>query len=154
MNLLMLLILAILTNGNKSMFRFYVRYKNLQLTRRKSPLRLNFYILRWRGLHKNFTKPEYGKAEYDKWIQHKTFAAFIRDVGCKKDNPLVSKIAENITKQQEVEMVFNMTRTEFNFAQEKVTISYFLVDSEYPDVHLPFEELSKVFSYAKKFFWR
>ena len=105
-------------------------------------------------MRKNFKSPEYGELEYNKWIQHKTFAAFIKDIGQIKDNPLVSKILENISKQQEAEMVFNTTQAEFDFTQEEVTISYFIVDNKLPDIQLPFEELGKVFSYAKKFVWR
>ena len=102
-------------------------------------------------MSKEFKKTEYGEIEYNKWIRHKTFTTFIEDVGY---NPLVSKILGNISTQQESEMVFNMTQILFDFAHEEVTISFFIVDNEYPDIQLSFDELRKIFSYAKKFVWR
>lgn len=106
------------------------------------------------ALDQNIRKLQYGEAAYNKCIQHKTFAAFIGDVGSINNNLLVLKILGNVSNHQESEMVFNMTQVEFDFAKGEVVISYFLEDGEYPDIHIPFDELSKVFSYAKKFAWR
>ena len=102
-------------------------------------------------MSKNFNKPEYGEDEYRKWIHHKTFTAFIEDVGHSCNNPLVSKILENFYTHKEAEMVFNTTQAEFDFAQTIVTISFFVLDGERPNIQLSFDELSKIFSYTKKF---
>jgi hypothetical protein len=86
------------------MARWQGDIKQRRLTRYTGSRKFIFY--RGEYLSKDFRKNEYGEVEYNQYNRHKTFAAFIEDITCSGNNSHVSKVLENISKQQEPDMVF------------------------------------------------
>ena len=69
-----------------------------------------------------------------------TLTVFLEDDLTDKFSKL---ILTNLIEQQHDRIGFNLTQIEFNFEKKQAVISYFVVDDEYPDVELSFDELLK-----------
>lgn len=57
---------------------------------------------------------------------------------------LVNRVLDNLEQPHTEEMVFNLTQVAFDFERGTASISYFVVDPDYPDVELSFPELRKL----------
>ncbi|EFR90631.1 hypothetical protein ACTO6E_002046 [Listeria innocua] len=54
---------------------------------------------------------------------------------------LVYKIVANLKSEREAKMTFNLTQLNFEFETQEVIISYYILDEEYPDKIVTFQEL-------------
>ena len=53
-------------------------------------------------------------------------------------------ILDNVKSNAKAKIIFNLTQMDFDFANKNVTISYYVIDDNYPDVVLSFDELTKL----------
>ncbi|EKZ4845471.1 hypothetical protein QO278_000116 [Listeria monocytogenes] len=54
---------------------------------------------------------------------------------------LAYKIVANLKSEREAKMTFNLTQLNFEFETQEVIISYYILDEEYPDKIVTFQEL-------------
>ncbi|MEI0699284.1 hypothetical protein R4K92_10160 [Brachyspira intermedia] len=73
---------------------------------------------------------------------NKTIEAFKDDIhGSLK---LREKILLNIKLKTETEMILNQVELYFNFEKENIELVYFVLDSDYPNVIINFNELKDI----------
>lgn len=72
---------------------------------------------------------------------NKTIRAFQNDISSSK---IKNKLLQNMQTKVNEEFVLNTVQLTFDFSKEWVEISYFIVDEQYPDVHISFEELKNI----------
>lgn len=73
---------------------------------------------------------------------NKTIEAFKDDIhGSLK---LREKILLNIKLKTETEMILNQVEPYFNFEKENIELVYFVLDSDYPNVIIDFNELKDI----------
>ena len=73
---------------------------------------------------------------------NKTIEAFKDDIH--SSLKLREKILLNIESKTEKEMILNQVELYFNFEQENIELVYFVLDSNYPNVIIDFNELKDI----------
>ena len=73
---------------------------------------------------------------------NKTIKAFKDDIS--NSLKLREKILLNIELKTKEEMVLNQVQLNFNFEEEKVELTYYILDSNYPDVIIDFNRLKDI----------
>ncbi|EAK9280450.1 hypothetical protein FAM05_06365 [Listeria monocytogenes] len=63
---------------------------------------------------------------------------------------LAYKIVANLKSEREAKMRFNLTQLNFEFETQEVIISYYILDEEYPDKIVTFQELLDLLKYNYK----
>ncbi|MBC2260658.1 hypothetical protein HCB45_03515 [Listeria sp. FSL L7-0091] len=63
---------------------------------------------------------------------------------------LAYKIVANLKSEREAKMTFNLTQLNFEFETKQVIISYYILDEEYPDKKVTFQELLDLLKYNYK----
>ncbi|EAE5922829.1 hypothetical protein ACN9QM_001865 [Listeria monocytogenes] len=63
---------------------------------------------------------------------------------------LAYKIVANLKSEREAKMIFNLTQLNFEFETQEVIISYYILDEEYPDKIVTFQELLDLLKYNYK----
>ncbi|EAC8432282.1 hypothetical protein IT97_00830 [Listeria monocytogenes] len=63
---------------------------------------------------------------------------------------LAYKIVANLKSKKQAKMIFNLTQLNFEFETQEVTISYYILDEEYPDKIVTFQELLDLLKYNYK----
>lgn len=63
---------------------------------------------------------------------------------------LAYKIVANLKSEREAKMTFNLTQLNFEFETQEVIISYYILDEEYPDKIVTFQELLDLLKYNYK----
>ncbi|MEI0567823.1 hypothetical protein [Brachyspira pulli] len=78
---------------------------------------------------------------------NKTIEAFKDDIH--SSLKLREKILLNIEAKTEKEMVLNQVELYFNFEKENIELVYFVLDSNYPNVIIDFNELKNIINSVK-----
>ena len=73
---------------------------------------------------------------------NKTIEAFKDDIH--SSLKLREKILLNIKLKTETEMILNQVELYFNFEKENIELVYFVLDSDYPNVIINFNELKDI----------
>ncbi|WP_157151201.1 hypothetical protein [Brachyspira sp. SAP_772] len=73
---------------------------------------------------------------------NKTVEAFKDDIH--SSLKLREKILLNIKSKTEKEMILNQVELYFNFEKENIELVYFVLDSDYPNVIIDFNELKDI----------
>lgn len=73
---------------------------------------------------------------------NKTIEAFKYDIH--SSLKLREKILLNIESKTEKEMILNQVELYFNFEKENIELVYFVLDSDYPNVIIDFNELKDI----------
>ncbi|WP_300757950.1 hypothetical protein [uncultured Brachyspira sp.] len=73
---------------------------------------------------------------------NKTIDAFKDDIH--SSLKLREKILSNIESKTKKEMIFNQVELYFNFEKENIELVYFVLDSNYPNVIIDFNELKDI----------
>ena len=73
---------------------------------------------------------------------NKTIEAFKDDIH--SSLKLREKILLNIESKTEKEMILNQVELYFNFEKENIELVYFVLDSDYPNVIIDFNELKNI----------
>ena len=73
---------------------------------------------------------------------NKTIEAFKDDIN--SSLKLREKILLNIKSKTEKEMILNQVELYFNFEKENIELVYFVLDSDYPNVIIDFNELKDI----------
>lgn len=73
---------------------------------------------------------------------NKTIEAFKDDIH--SSLKLREKILLNIESKTEKEMILNQVELYFNFEKENIELVYFVLDSDYPNVIIDFNELKDI----------
>ncbi|MEI0510615.1 hypothetical protein [Brachyspira intermedia] len=73
---------------------------------------------------------------------NKTIEAFKDDIH--SSLKLREKILLNIESKTEKEMILNQVELYFNFEKENIELVYFVLDSDYPNVIINFNELKDI----------
>ncbi|EHD1676249.1 hypothetical protein OHR11_001400 [Listeria monocytogenes] len=63
---------------------------------------------------------------------------------------LAYKIVANLKSKRKAKMIFNLTQLNFEFETQEVIISYYILDEEYPDKIVTFQELLDLLKYNYK----
>ncbi|WP_297286603.1 hypothetical protein [uncultured Brachyspira sp.] len=73
---------------------------------------------------------------------NKTIEAFKDDIN--SSLKLREKILLNIKSKTEKEMILNQVELYFNFEKDNIELVYFVLDSDYPNVIIDFNELKDI----------
>lgn len=79
---------------------------------------------------------------------NKTIEAFKDDI--RNSSRLKEKILLNIELKTNKEMILNQVELCFNFKKENVELAYFVLDSNYPNVTVDFNELKDIINMVRQ----
>ncbi|MBV8040532.1 hypothetical protein QVO10_11640 [Bacteroides gallinaceum] len=79
---------------------------------------------------------------------NKTIEAFKDDI--RNSSRLREKILLNIESKTNKEMILNQVELYFNFEKNNIELTYFVLDSNYPNVTVDFNELKDIINMVRQ----